>query len=41
VELSDVKIDVRIAQREAKTAEDHVRALQEEKQKWERNCRQK
>jgi len=33
-ELSDVKIDVRIAQREAKTAEDQVRALQEEKQKW-------
>ena len=33
MELSDVKIDVRIAQREAKTAEDQVRALQE-KQKW-------
>jgi len=33
-ELSDVKLDVRIAQREAKTAEDQVRALQEEKQKW-------
>jgi len=33
-ELSDAKIDVRIAQREAKTAEDQVRALQEEKQKW-------
>lgn len=32
-ELSDAKIDVRIAQREAKTAEDQVRALQEEKQK--------
>jgi predicted nucleic acid-binding Zn-ribbon protein len=33
-ELSDVKIDVRIAQREVKTAEDQVKALQEEKQKW-------
>lgn len=33
-ELSDAKIDVRIAKREAKTAEDQVRALQEEKQKW-------
>jgi citron Rho-interacting kinase len=33
-ELSDAKIDVRIAQREAKTAEDQLRAMQEEKQKW-------
>lgn len=33
-ELSDIKIDVRIAQREAKTVEDQFRALQEEKQKW-------
>lgn len=32
-ELSDAKIDVRIAQREAKTAEDQMRALREEKQK--------
>jgi flagellar biosynthesis chaperone FliJ len=33
-ELSDAKIDVRIAQREAKTAEDQLRGIQEEKQKW-------
>jgi citron Rho-interacting kinase len=32
-ELSDAKIDLRIAQREAKTAEDQMRALREEKQK--------
>jgi citron Rho-interacting kinase len=32
-ELSDAKIDLRIAQREAKTAEDQMRALQEEKHK--------
>lgn len=32
--LSDAEIDRRIAQREAKTAEDQLRALQEEKQKW-------
>lgn len=34
-ELSDAKIDVRIAKREAKTVENQLRALQEEKQKWE------
>jgi citron Rho-interacting kinase len=32
-EVSDAKIDVRIAQREAKTAEDQTRALREEKHK--------
>ncbi|XP_069684092.1 citron rho-interacting kinase isoform X2 [Periplaneta americana] len=33
-ELSDTKIDLRIAQREAKTAEEQLKLLQEEKQKW-------
>ena len=33
-ELSDAKIDLRIAQREAKTAEDQLKSLQEEKDKW-------
>lgn len=32
--LTDAEIDRRIAQREAKTAEDQLRALKEEKQKW-------
>jgi predicted nucleic acid-binding Zn-ribbon protein len=32
-EMSDAKIDLRIAQREAKTAEDQLKALREEKQK--------
>ncbi|KAJ9599608.1 hypothetical protein L9F63_009925, partial [Diploptera punctata] len=33
-ELADAKIDLRIAQREAKTAEEQVKTLQKEKEKW-------
>lgn len=33
-ELSDARIDLRIARRETKTAEDQLKALQDEKQKW-------